>query len=217
LVRRNQDQEPAGSFRWETEVLMKTLIKIQFAATLAAALSMGGLTRGQISEVSDEEDRGPSPGAAPEPAVASAPVDPQSLPPAAAAFVYYFEIQEALAQDSLTNVVVNAMALAEVLRKDPTAGFPSQLAAQARALATDAILLPGARLDFAIVSGQLINYLKTRNPPVGVGPIHLVYDPITRLYWLQRGDPIQNPYLGKAGVPWTPLMPTDLPKPPLKI
>jgi hypothetical protein len=196
---------------------MKTLIKIQFAATLAAALSMGGLARGQISEASGEEDRGPSPGMAPASAVASAPLDPRSLPPAAAAFVYYFEIQEALAQDSLTNVAANAVALADVLRKDPTGGFPAQLADQARALARDAVTLDGARLDFAIVSGQLMNYLKTRNPPVGLGPIHLIHDPITRLYWLQRGDPVQNPYLGKYGVPWKPLIPPALPQPPVKI
>ena len=196
---------------------MKKLMYIQFAATLAAALGMGGLACGQGFEASGEAGGGPPSGTAPAAADPSALPDPASLPPAAAAFVYYFEIHEALAQDSLTNVVVNALALAAVLRKDPTGGFPPHLADQARALAVDAILLPGARLDFAIVSGQLINYLKTRNPPAGLGPIHLVYDPITRLYWLQRGDLIQNPYLGKAGVPWTPLIPPSIPRPPLKI
>jgi hypothetical protein len=195
---------------------MKTLITIQFATTLVAALGMGGLASGQTSEVTGEGDRGPSRGVAPAPADASSPADPASLPPAAAAFVYYFEIQEALAQDSLTNVAVNALALAEVLRKDPTGGFPAQLAAQAGALARDAVTLDGARLDFAIVSGQLITYLKGRNPPVGLGSIHLVYDPITQLYWLQRGELMQSPYLGKSGLPWKPLIPSR-PQQPVKI
>ncbi|HXH66331.1 MAG TPA: hypothetical protein VNI81_03970 [Candidatus Limnocylindrales bacterium] len=194
---------------------MKRLIKIQFTTTLVAALSMGGLAKGQISEVSGEEDGGQSRGVAQ--ALPDAPSDAAPLPPAAAAFVYYFEIQEALAQDSLTNVAVNAVALAEALRKDSTGGFPAQLADQARALARDAVTLTGARLDFSIVTGQLMNYLKARNPPVGLGPIHLVHDPITRLYWLQRGDLVQNPYLGKSGVPWKPLIPPALPQPPLKI
>jgi hypothetical protein len=139
------------------------------------------------------------------------------MPPATAAFFYYFEIQEALAQDSLTNVSANALALADVLRKNPAAGFPAQLADQARALARDAVTLDGARLDFAIVSGQLINYLRARNSSLGLGPIHQVHDPITRLDWLQRGDPVQNPYLGQYGVPWKPLLPPAAPRPPLKL
>lgn len=161
---------------------MKKFIKIQLVATLAAALSMAGVASGQTSEVSSG---------------ASALSDPQTLSPAAAAFVYYFRIQTALAQDSLTNVAANAAALANAVRNDGT--FPAQFADQAIALARDAVTLPGARLDFAIVSGQLINYLKVRNPPVGlVGPIRQVYDPQTKLYWLQTGDVVQNPYLGKS-------------------
>src|SRR5262249_27761915 len=118
----------------------------------------------------------------------------------------------------LTDVAANALALAEVLREDPAAGFPAQLADQARALARDAVTLDGARLDFATVSGLLISYLKASNPPAGLGPIHLVYDPIfTRLYWLQRGDSAQNPYLGKYGIPWKPLLPPSHPQEPLKL
>src|SRR5439155_9582629 len=99
---------------------MKKLIQIQFAAALAAALCMGGLARGQTSEVSGEATVGQSPGVAPASADASALPDPESLPPEGAAFVYYFRIQLALSQDSLTNVAVNAQALADVLRKDTT-------------------------------------------------------------------------------------------------
>ena len=94
-------------------------------------------------------------------------------------------------------MAVNALALANAVRQDGT--FPAQLADQASALARDAVTLPGARLDFAIVSGQFINYLKAKNPPVGLGgPIRQVYDPLTKLYWLQTGDLLQNPYLGKS-------------------
>ena len=197
---------------------MKTFTKIQFAATLAVSLSMGGLGRGQTYEVSGKEDRKPSPEMTPMSPAASARADPRSMPPAAAAFFYYFEIQEALAQDSLMDVAANALALAEVVPQDPAAGFPAQLADQARALAKDAVTLDGARLDFATVSGLLITYLKARNPPDGLGPIQLVYDPIyTRLYWLQRGDSAQNPYVGKYGVPWRPLLAPSFPQQPLKI
>ena len=176
---------------------MKKLIQIQFAATLAAALCMGGLASGQTSEVSAEASKAPSVRVAPATADASLLPDPKSLPPDAAAFVYYFRIQVALSQDSLTNVALNALALAEVVRKDTT-GFPAQLADQAIGLARDAVTLPGARLAFAVVTAQLMNYLKTRNPPVDLGPIHLVHDPVTKLYWLQTGDLVQNPYLGKS-------------------
>ena len=176
---------------------MKRLIKIQFTTTLVAALSMGGLAKGQISEVSGEEDGGQSRGVAQ--ALPDAPSDAAPLPPAAAAFVYYFRIQIALSQDSLENVAVNAMALAAVLPKDTSGAFPVQLAGQAMALARCAVTLDGARLDFAIVSGQFMNYLRARNPPVGLfGPIHLVHDPETKLYWLQTGELVQNPYLGKT-------------------
>ena len=134
---------------------MKKLIQIQFAATLAAALCMGGLASGQTSEVSGEASKGQSPGVAPPSADAGALPDPKALSPAAAAFVYYFRIQVALSQDSLTNVAVNAQALAEVVRKDTT-GFPAQLADQAIGLARDAVTLPGARLAFAVVTAQQI-------------------------------------------------------------
>jgi len=196
---------------------MKWLIQIQFAATLAASLSMGGLARGQYSKVSGEEDREPSPEVTPTSPVASAPADPRSMPPAKAAFFYYFKIQEELAQDSLKNVAANAVALAEVLRKVPAA-FPAQAANHATTLAMDAVTLEGARLDFALITAHFMNYLKARNPPDGLGPIHLVYDPTyTRLYWLQTGEPMQNPYLGKYGIPWKPLLPASRPQQPLKL
>jgi len=178
-------------------MLMKKLIQISFAT----AVFMGRLAHGQTSEIPGQAAGGQSPGVAPASGDARAPLDPESMPPEAAVFVYYFRIQVALSQDSLTNVAANARALADVLRKDTSGAFPAQFAAQASALARDAVTLPGARLDFTIVSGQLMNYLGARNPPVGlVGPIHLVHDPETKLYWLQTGELVQNPYLGKTGL-----------------
>src|SRR5262249_24228554 len=129
---------------------MKKLIKIPFAATLAAALSMGRLVCGQTPEIPGE---------------ARAPSNPESMSPATAAFTYYFRSKAALPQDSLTDVAVNALALAKAVRKDTSGAFPAQLAAQADGLARDAVTLAGARLDFAIISGQLMSYLKVRNPP----------------------------------------------------
>lgn len=177
---------------------MKKSIQIQFAAAFAAALCIGGLASGQTSEVSAEASKGPSVRVAPATADASLLPDPKSLPPDAAAFVYYFRIQVALSQDSLTNVALNALALAEVVRKDTTGGFPAQFADLAIGLARDAVTMDGARLGFAVVTGQLMTYLKARKPPVDLGLIHLVYDPKTKLYWLQTGEQLQNPYLGKS-------------------
>lgn len=110
-------------------------------------------------------------------------------------FDYYFQIQIALAQDSLENVMVNAGAIAEVIRKDSTGAFPPQLASQADALAKSKDL-PSARQPFKAVSGYLIQYLRANSVPAGT--YHELYCPMKNLNWIQTDQTVRNPYLGKA-------------------
>lgn len=119
------------------------------------------------------------------------------LPVGSAATVlqYYFNIQSALAEDSMKNVAVNAGVIAEIVRKDTTAGFPIQLARHAKALA-EASDLPTARPIFKAVSGYLIQYLKRSNAPTGT--YHEVHCPMVNVNWLQSDKIVRNPYLGKS-------------------
>ena len=173
---------------------MKKLIALQFAATLAMSLSVGGLADAQVSEVSGRTD----PTRLCE-AASSPPADANSSTAAigagATAFDYYFKIEAALAQDSLENVPASAQALAEIVRKDTTGAFPAQLANHADALAK-ATTVPGARQPFKAVSGYLIQYLKIGHSPIG--KVHELQCPMTNLNWLQTGELVQNPYLGKS-------------------
>lgn len=173
---------------------MKKLIAIQFAATLAASLSVGGLAGAQVPEVSGgtgltrlrEADSPPR---------ADANSSNASIGVGATGFNYYFNIEAALTQDLLENVPVSAQALAEIVRKDTPGAFAAQLANHADALAK-ATTLPGARQSFKAVSGYLIQYLKTSHSPIG--RVHEVHCPMTNLNWLQMGELVQNPYLGKS-------------------
>jgi hypothetical protein len=111
---------------------------------------------------------------------------PAALPGAAqTVFDYYFQIQTALAQDSLDNVAINAEAMAEIARKDTTGAFSPQLASQADAMAK-AKDLPAARQPFKAVSGYLIQYLRANSVPAGT--YHELYCPMKNLMWLQIGS-----------------------------
>lgn len=173
---------------------MKKLMTIQFAVTLAASLSVGGLADAQVTEASVRTD----PTRLRE-AASSSPADANSsttsISARATVFDYYFKIEAALAQDSLENIPVSARALAEIVRKDTTGAFPAPLANHADALAK-ATTLPGARQSFKAVSGYLIQYLRTSHSPIG--KVHEVHCPMTNLNWLQTGELVQNPYLGKS-------------------
>lgn len=119
----------------------------------------------------------------------------QPIGAAATVLHYYFNIQTALARDSMDNVAVSAGVIAEIVRKDTTGAFPAQLARQAEALAK-ASDLPTARPIFKAVSGYLIQFLKTSNVPAGT--YHEVHCPQANVNWLQREKTVRNPYLGKS-------------------
>ena len=114
----------------------------------------------------------------------------------AAVFDDYFKIQTALANDSLEQVAANALALAVMVRQDMTGAFRRELAAEAEALAR-ANDLPAARQIFKAVSGYLIQTFRAGHAPEAT--VHEMHCPRRNVNWLQRGEVVGNPYLGKAG------------------
>ena len=110
-------------------------------------------------------------------------------------FDYYFQIQTALAQDSLDKVAINAQNLAEVLRKNATGSFSPQLASLADAVAR-AKDLTAARQPFKALSGYLIQYLRAGNVPAVT--VHEIYCPMKNLSWLQADTTVRNPFFGKT-------------------
>ena len=116
---------------------------------------------------------------------------------AAAVFGNYFEIQRALAGDTLENVAAHARAIADRVRQDSGGLFRPELAAQAEALATTRDLTT-ARQIFKAVSGYLIQTYRAGHGPGGA--IHEAHSPAANVNWLQRDDIVQNPYLGKFGL-----------------
>jgi hypothetical protein len=115
----------------------------------------------------------------------------------AAVFDNYFNIQTALAQDSLETVAVNARAIANLVRQDTSGALRPELASVAEALAT-ANDLPTARQIFKAVSGYLIVMVRAGNGPGGA--IREAHDPVYNVNWLQQDGLVQNPYLGKSGL-----------------
>jgi hypothetical protein len=115
----------------------------------------------------------------------------------AAVFNDYFNIQTALAQDSLEYVAANARNIAALVRQDKSGAFRLELAsaADSLAMATD---LPAARQIFKAVSGYLIQTYRAGHGPGGT--IRELHDPAQNVNWLQRGEVVQNPYQGKAGL-----------------
>jgi hypothetical protein len=113
----------------------------------------------------------------------------------AGVFASYFEIQKALAEDSLQNVAANAGAIAAMVRQNPSGPFQPELAADAEALAGSQDLI-GARQIFKAVSGYLIQAYRAGHNPGGA--IHEAHSPVGNVNWLQQGDVLQNPYTGKS-------------------
>ena len=116
---------------------------------------------------------------------------------AAVVFGNYFEIQRALAGDTLENVAAHARAIADRVRQDTGGLFQPELAVQAEALAA-ARDLTVARQIFKAVSGYLIQTYRAGHGPGGT--VHEVHSPAANVNWLQRDDIVQNPYLGKSGL-----------------
>ena len=111
----------------------------------------------------------------------------------AAVFDRYFAIQRALARDSLENVEANAWAIAQLVRQDRTGVFRPELAAVADSLAGATDLIT-ARQVFKAVSGYVIVVYRAGRGPGG--SIYELHCSAYNVNWLQRGDNVEDPYLG---------------------
>jgi hypothetical protein len=106
----------------------------------------------------------------------------------------YEAIQKALAADSLAGIAENAGAIATVVRADAAGTLPASIVADADGLAA-AQDLRAARRTFKELSDELIAWLADRKAE-STG-YREAYCPMADANWLQKGDAINNPYLGK--------------------
>ena len=108
-------------------------------------------------------------------------------------FGQYTSIQKALAADSTQGVTEAATALAKSMRESGSS-YLGQTAASAEKLAK-AKDLSTFRSEFSALSQALIQYLSvTGLAPAGYRE---AYCPMAKASWLQKGNEIQNPYMGK--------------------
>jgi hypothetical protein len=116
-----------------------------------------------------------------------------AAPATATVFDHYFNLQTALARDSLKNVAANARAIAEIVRRDRTGAFRLELATVSETLASQGDLI-AARQVFKAVSGYVIQTFRAGRGPGG--PIREMHCQAYNVNWLQRGDAVEDPYLG---------------------
>jgi hypothetical protein len=116
------------------------------------------------------------------------------MQPVQSVFHNYFKIASALANDSMHGVAVNGSAIGMSIRRDSRQMLSPETAAQADVLATTT-QLSTARFVFKRLSTSLIRCLADH----GATSVYVeVYCPTAKASWLQRkGQPIENPYLGK--------------------
>ena len=105
----------------------------------------------------------------------------------------YLDIQEALAQDSLDQVKINAGNLATAATSLGGPAMKIDTTAIQLAAAED---LEGARDRFGALSEAVVDYMAgfKLSPPDGV---RQAYCPMVKKPWLQRGGMLANPYYGK--------------------
>src|SRR5712692_81715 len=107
---------------------------------------------------------------------------------------HYLKIQFALANDSIDGVASNASAIGSAVRGDSMKMLSPEMAAQADALAKTKDLAK-ARGVFKRLSKSLIQYLADHKITSAYAE---VYCPMAKASWLQKGDKIENPYLGAS-------------------
>ena len=105
----------------------------------------------------------------------------------------YFRIQSQLADDSNATTKADAQAVAKAAEALGAAGQP--IVAAASELASTATL-DAARDAFGKLSVAVLAYADTTKTAVG-GHVSKVYCPMVKKRWLQKGETVKNPYLGK--------------------
>lgn len=108
-------------------------------------------------------------------------------------FERYTEVQKALAADSIGGISESATTLSKLM-KSSGSGYLGQKAATAAKVA-QAKDINTARAEFKALSLALIQYLSV----AGLAPAGYreAYCPMAKASWLQKGNEIQNPYMGK--------------------
>jgi len=106
----------------------------------------------------------------------------------------YLAIQTELAKDSVKGVDQHANAIAKAVRGDDMKMLPPSVATEAEAVAK-AKDLKAAREAFKPLSASLAKYLADNK--AGKGVYHEAYCPMAKANWLQKGQGIKNPYMGK--------------------
>ena len=123
--------------------------------------------------------------------------NPQSAAPLAApveaVLDNYLSIQASLASDSLQGLPQSASTIAQSVQNDSAKALPTNVAKQAGSLAK-ARDLESARAAFKGLSESMIKYVKANN----ITGLHEAYCPMARASWLQAGEQINNPYMGRS-------------------
>jgi protein SCO1/2 len=123
-------------------------------------------------------------------ASAQPPVSPADL---SALLDPYLRIQQALANDSFEGVSDSALALATAAMKLGSRGAPVKAAVNPFAQSSDVV---AARVALGGLSEALLRFASDSGLTFA-GRAAIVYCPMARKYWLQKGDAVQNPYYGK--------------------
>jgi hypothetical protein len=128
----------------------------------------------------------------PVPGTEKTPASGSSLP--ASIMEPYLTIEEALVKDDITPVRQNAGNIATASTSLGTTGFRIGTAATQLASADN---LEMAREKFGILSDILVTYMDGLKLNGGDG-VKVAYCPMMKKPWLQKGEPLANPYYGAA-------------------
>ena len=115
--------------------------------------------------------------------------------PAKSVLDHYLKIQTELAKDSTKGVDEHATAISKAVKGDDMKMFSADVAKQADTLA-QAKDIKAARQAFKPLSASLVKYLADNK--AGKGTYHEAYCPMAKASWVQTGNTIKNPYMGKA-------------------
>lgn len=181
-----------------------TRMNIVSVFAVALGLASASSTFGQGCCAGTAAQHSGCPMAGPDPHAAQADASDKVSPQAtafprevAAVFDNYIRVQATLAKDSLDDVSKNAQTIAKAVKDDSMTTFPASVVQQAETLAK-ADGLRAARDAFKPLSQSLIDNLSKY--PAVARSLHQVHCSMANASWLQTGDTILNPYLGKSMV-----------------
>jgi hypothetical protein len=106
----------------------------------------------------------------------------------------YFRIQSQLTSDTTDGIKDDAAMIAKGAQELGDAG---KSIAKAAAALGDSSSLADARAAFAKLSDAVIAYADNAKTNVGTD-VHTMYCPMAKKSWMQKGEKVRNPYLGKS-------------------